>query len=176
ALLGDRVRLAPGEDGAPDAGVFFRSVATRGAAGGFGHAGFDQLDLLEAFGFDWILIEAAGAGQSEIEVAFAADVTLVCFPPGSGDAVQALKAGLMEAGDLFCITKADPSESERAEQAAATLRSALEASRAAAAVPPVLLVSAIAGRGVDDLPRQLRERADGLARSGARERRLRARL
>jgi LAO/AO transport system kinase len=172
ALLGDRIRL---QQSAPDEGLFFRSVATRGAAGGFSHAGFDQLDLLEAFGFEWILIEAAGAGQSEIEVSFAADVTLVCFPPESGDAVQALKAGLVEAGDIFCISKADLPGAERA---AATLRSALElkAEGDPARVPPVLLAAALEGRGVDELVRRLAERAELLRQSGEAAHRRRARL
>jgi LAO/AO transport system kinase len=171
ALLGDRIRLA--QEG-PDDGVFFRSVATRGAAGGFAHAGFDQLDLLEAFGFDWILIEAVGAGQSEIEVAFAADVTLVCFPPNSGDAVQTLKAGLVEAGDIFCISKADL---PGAESAAATLRTALELESADPRdVPQVVLVAALEGRGVAELPRLLLERAERLRLSGETARRRRLRL
>jgi LAO/AO transport system kinase len=171
ALLGDRVRLA--QDG-PDPGLFFRSAATRGASGGFAHAGFDQLDLLELFGFDWILVESVGAGQSEIEVAFAADVALVCFPPESGDVVQSLKAGLVEAGDVFCITKGDLPGSERA---AATLRSALElAASGPVRVAPVVVVAALAGRGVDELPKRIRERADALAASGEATQRRRARL
>jgi LAO/AO transport system kinase len=104
ALLGDRVRLA---QDAPDDGVYFRSVATRGAAGGLAHTGFDQADLLDAFGFDWLLVEAVGAGQGEIEVSFACDVTVVVFAPGGGDAVQAMKAGLMEVADIFVVNKAD---------------------------------------------------------------------
>jgi len=172
ALLGDRVRLS---QDAPDAGVFFRSVATRGAAGGLAHGGFDQLDLLDAFGFDWILVEAAGAGQSEIEVAFACDVTLVVFAPGGGDLVQALKAGLMEAGDIFCISKADL---PGAEDAATTLRAALElrGDRGPDDAPPVAVCCARDGRGIDALPAIVRERAERLRRSGDGERRARARL
>ncbi len=172
ALLGDRVRLA---HETPDPGMFFRSVATRGAAGGFAHASFDQLDLLDAFGFDWIVIEAAGAGQSEIEISFAADVTLVVFPPASGDAVQALKAGLMEAGDAFCISKADLPGAERA---AATLRTALEleSARDPRDLPPVVLVAALEGRGIALLPPLLLERAERLRATGEAERRRRARL
>jgi len=170
ALLGDRIRLAQ----AADPGLFFRSVATRGAAGGVAHAGFDQLDLLEAFGFDWILIEAVGAGQSEIEVAFAADVTLVCIPPESGDAVQALKAGLMEAGDLFCVTKSDLAG---ADAAASTLRSVLELRSAARSpAPPVVEVAALAGRGIRELTTRIEEQAEASRRSGEAERRRRERL
>jgi LAO/AO transport system kinase len=172
ALLGDRVRLL---QDAPDAGLFFRSVATRGAAGGLSHSGFDQLDLLDAFGFDWLIVEAVGAGQSEIEVAFACDVTLVVFAPGGGDMVQALKAGLMEAGDIFCISKADL---PGADDAAATLRAALELreGRDPAELPPIATCSAREGRGVDALPALVRERAERLRRSGEAGRRSRARL
>jgi len=172
ALLGDRVRLS---QEAPDPGLYFRSVATRGASGGFSHAGFDQVDLLEAFGFDWIVIEAVGAGQGEIEVSFAADVTLVVFAPEGGDAVQALKAGLTEAGDIFCISKADL---PGAEAAAETLRAALEIEAAdePEGAPPVVVASAAAGRGVDELVARLEQRAEALRRAGALERRRRARL
>jgi GTPase len=172
ALLGDRVRFNQDQ---PDDGAFFRSVATRGAAGGLAHGGFDQVDLLEAFGFQWIVVEAAGAGQSEIEVAFVCDLTLVLFTPGGGDAVQALKAGLMEAGDIFCISKADL---PGADTAAATLRAALElrADRDLEGVPPVAVVCALDGRGVDRLPGLVRERAEHLRRSGERDRRARSRL
>lgn len=172
ALLGDRVRF---HQPAPDDGAFFRSVATRGAAGGVAHGGFDQVDLLEAFGFQWIVVEAAGAGQSEIEVAFACDLTLVLFAPGGGDTVQAMKAGLMEAGDIFCISKADL---PGADQAAATLCAALElrADRDPEGVPPVVAVSALDGRGVERLPGLVRERAEQLRRSGERDRRARSRL
>ena len=172
ALLGDRIRFA---QEAPDPGVFFRSVATRGAAGGVAHAGFDQIDLLEAFGFDWILIEAVGAGQSEIEIAHAADLTLVAFSPGLGDAVQALKAGLTEAGDVFCITKADL---PGADEAAATLRTSLELSavRTSGAPRPVVTVAALADRGIDELLRNLYEHAEVLRASGEGSRRRRGRI
>lgn len=172
ALLGDRVRFAP--DG-PDDGVFFRSIATRGAAGGFSHAGFDQVDLLEAYGFDWIVIEAVGAGQGEIEVCFAADVTLVVFAPGGGDLVQALKAGLTESGDAYCINKSDL---PGAEEAAETLRAALglDGRGGAGDPPPVVVVSAREGRGIAGLPGLLAERARRLADSGEADRRRRLRV
>ena len=150
ALLGDRVRYAPG---AVDEGVFFRSVATRGAAGGFAHAGFDQLDLLDAAGFDWLLVEAVGAGQSEVEIAYAVDLTVVVLPPASGDAVQAMKAGVMEAGDLFVVGKCDL---PGAAAAAAVLGSVLELPNAAGrAPPPVLLASATQGTGIVELSAEL---------------------
>ena len=172
ALLGDRVRLA---QEAPDDGVFFRSVATRGAAGGLAHTGFDQADLLEAFSFDWLLVEAVGAGQGEIEVSFACDVTVVVFAPGGGDAVQAMKAGLMEVGDLFCVNKADL---PGADAAAATLRSVVELApaRGATEAAPVVLVSATTGSGVAELPTRIRALGEQKVASGEAERRRRARL
>lgn len=174
ALLGDRIRYAPG---AVDDGVFFRSVATRGAAGGFAHAGFDQLDLLDAFGFDWLLVEAVGAGQSEVEIAYAVDLTVVALPPAGGDAVQALKAGLMEAGDCFLVTKGDL---PGAEAAAATLRGVIELRHATNGValeqlPPVEVVSASSGKGLAELVATLRrlsdrQRSDGSLAARQRER------
>lgn len=151
ALLGDRVRYAPG---LADDGVFFRSVATRGAAGGFAHAGFDQLDLLDAFGFDWLLVEAVGAGQSEVEIAYAVDLTMVVLPPASGDAVQAMKSGVMEAGDLFVISKSDL---PGADAAVATLQSVIELRGGAGMppVPPVLQVSVAQSRGVAELTAEI---------------------
>jgi LAO/AO transport system kinase len=104
ALLGDRIRMP---DLAADAGVFMRSMATRGSLGGLAAATHEVVDLLDAFGVDWILLETVGVGQSELDVARMADVTLVVLVPESGDAVQAMKAGLMEIGDLFVVNKAD---------------------------------------------------------------------
>ncbi len=168
ALLGDRIRFGPGS---ADDGVFFRSVATRGAAGGFAHAGFDQLDLLDAFGFDCLLVEAVGAGQSEIEIAAAVDLTVVALPPAGGDAVQALKAGVMEAGDLFVVTKCDL---PGAEAAAATLKSVIELRAADGGdvlLPPVVLASALDGAGVGELLRITRERHAVLRARGELDRR-----
>ncbi len=171
ALLGDRIRYTPG---AVDDGVFFRSVATRGAAGGFAHAGFDQLDLLDAFGFDWLLVEAVGAGQSEIEIAYAVDLTVVALPPSGGDAVQALKAGLMEAGDCFLVTKGDLAG---AAAAAATLASVLEIRDVERdRLPPVAIVSASSGEGIASAVATLRRLADRQRGDGSLALRQRERL
>jgi LAO/AO transport system kinase len=173
ALLGDRIRFGPE---CADDGLFFRSVATRGAAGGFAHAGFDQLDLLDAFGFDWLLVEAVGAGQSEIEIAAAVDVTVVALPPAGGDAVQALKAGVMEAGDVFVVTKC---ELPGADAAVATLKSVIEL-RAADGVdvllPPVAPASAVTGAGIGELLQAVRTQHAALQARGLLERRRRDRL
>ena len=104
ALLGDRVRMM-GHSG--DAGVFIRSMATRSGAGGLAKASADALLLLDAAGFDRILLETVGAGQAEIEIASVADTVVVVEAPGMGDEVQAIKAGLLEIADIFAVNKAD---------------------------------------------------------------------
>jgi LAO/AO transport system kinase len=104
ALLGDRIRM---NDHALDEGVFIRSMATRGALGGLSLSTKEVADVMDAFGFDRIIVETVGVGQSELDVAAAADTTIVVLVPESGDSIQAMKAGLMEAADLFVINKAD---------------------------------------------------------------------
>ena len=110
ALLGDRVRM---EAVALDPGVFIRSLATRGSLGGISSATRSVADVLDAFGFDRIIMETVGVGQSELEIARAADTTIVILVPESGDSIQALKAGLMEIADLFVVNKADRPGAER---------------------------------------------------------------
>ena len=110
ALLGDRVRM---DDLATDDGIFIRSMASRGSHGGLAAATREAADLLDAFGFDRILLETVGVGQSELEVASSADSTLVVLVPESGDGIQAMKAGLMEVADLFAVNKADRPGADR---------------------------------------------------------------
>jgi len=110
ALLGDRVRM---DDLATSEGVFIRSMASRGSHGGLAAATREAADLLDAFGFDRILLETVGVGQSELEVASSADSTLVVLVPESGDGIQAMKAGLMEVADLFAVNKADRPGADR---------------------------------------------------------------
>ncbi len=104
ALLGDRVRM---QDHATDPGVFIRSMASRGHLGGLSWATPQAIRVLDAAGFDIVLVETVGVGQSEVEVAGAADTTLVLLAPGMGDGVQAAKAGILEIGDVFVVNKAD---------------------------------------------------------------------
>jgi LAO/AO transport system kinase len=110
ALLGDRVRM---EAVALDPGVYIRSLATRGSLGGISSATRAVADVLDAFGFDRIIMETVGVGQSELDIARAADTTMVILVPESGDSIQALKAGLMEIADLFVVNKADRPGAER---------------------------------------------------------------
>jgi LAO/AO transport system kinase len=104
ALLGDRVRM---QDHATDPSVFIRSMASRGHLGGLSWATPQAVRVLDAAGFDVVLVETVGVGQSEVEVAAAADTTIVLLAPGMGDGVQAAKAGILEIGDLFVVNKAD---------------------------------------------------------------------
>ena len=111
ALLGDRVRMT--EIG-KDKGVFIRSMATRGSFGGLSKRAVDAADVLDAAGYDYILLETVGVGQSELDIASAADTTIVVLVPESGDAVQAMKAGLMEIADFFVLNKSDRPGSQQA--------------------------------------------------------------
>lgn len=110
ALLGDRVRM---ENVALDPGVFIRSMATRGSLGGLAAATREVADVLDAFGFDRLLIETVGVGQSELDVARTADSTALILVPESGDSIQTLKAGVMEVADIFVVNKADRPGADR---------------------------------------------------------------
>lgn len=110
ALLGDRIRM---NDIALDDGVFIRSMATRGSLGGLATTTREVADVMDAFGFDRVIIETVGVGQSELDIAAAADTTVVVVVPESGDSIQAMKAGLMEAADLFVVNKADRPGADR---------------------------------------------------------------
>src|SRR5688572_4665473 len=110
ALLGDRIRM---ESVALDPGVFIRSMATRGSLGGLASATREVADVLDAFGFDRILLETVGVGQSELDIASAADTSLVVLVPESGDSIQTLKAGVMEIADVFAVNKADRPGADR---------------------------------------------------------------
>lgn len=110
ALLGDRIRMA---ELAIEPGIFIRSMASRGSVGGLATAATEAADLMDAFGFDRVILETLGVGQSELEIAAAADSTVVVLVPESGDGIQAMKAGLMEVADLFCVNKADRPGADR---------------------------------------------------------------
>ncbi|MFZ0454065.1 MAG: methylmalonyl Co-A mutase-associated GTPase MeaB [Ignavibacteriaceae bacterium] len=118
ALLGDRVRM---NDVGQLPGVFIRSMATRGSLGGLSKKAIDAADVLDAAGFDFIILETVGVGQSELDIAQAADTTIVVLVPESGDSVQAMKAGLMEIADLFVLNKSDRPSSHQAVTALKTI-------------------------------------------------------
>jgi LAO/AO transport system kinase len=171
ALLGDRVRMG---ELSGDEGVFIRSMATRGSMGGLAVHTAQACDVLDAAGFSRILIETVGVGQSELEVAQTADSTAVVLVPESGDAVQAMKAGLMEIGDLFVINKADR---EGGERAAFAIQSALELRAPGAGWdPPVLLTVASQGTGIAGVVEQFESHLEFLRARGGLDLRRRHRL
>ena len=142
ALLGDRHRMSRE---ASDDGVFVRSLASRGSLGGLARSAPAALDLLDAAGFPMLLVETVGVGQSEVEVAASADTVVVVLSPESGDAVQAMKAGLLEIADVFCVNKADR---EGAEALALSLESMLDHRASDGWRPPVVRTNALEGAGV----------------------------
>lgn len=170
ALLGDRIRMS---DLATRPGVFIRSMATRGSLGGLATATRETLDLLEAFGFARLLVETVGVGQTELEIAAAAETVIVVLVPESGDAIQAMKAGLTEIADVFVVNKADrPGADRLAHDLAAAL--ALRADRSGW-TPPVLRTVAQAGDGVAALDDAVERHRVWLEASGEMGSRRRAR-
>jgi len=150
AILGDRIRM---QGHATDAGIFIRSMATRGYLGGLAQATGDTALLLDAAGKEMILVETVGVGQGEIEIVRLADCTLVVLMPGMGDDVQSLKAGLMEIGDIFVLNKADREGAGRFEQ---QLRAILQlVPERDGWKPPVVRTIATENKGVDELAQQI---------------------
>lgn len=148
ALLGDRIRM---QEHALDDQVYIRSMATRGHLGGLSAAVPQAIRVLDAVGFDPIIIETVGVGQSEVEIAGHADTTLVLLAPGMGDAVQAAKAGLLEIGDIYVVNKADR---DGADATAREIRNALSLAPARGPDdwrPRVVMASADRGAGIDEL-------------------------
>lgn len=146
ALLGDRIRM---HDHATDPGVFIRSMASRGHLGGLAATTPQAVRVLAAAGFEIVLVETVGVGQSEVEVAASADTTLVLLAPGMGDGIQAAKAGILEIGDVLCVNKADR---EGAQASARELRHMLDLSERAAGEWRPVVVTSVASRGdVDDV-------------------------
>jgi LAO/AO transport system kinase len=167
ALLGDRVRM---QDHATDGGVFIRSMASRGHLGGVAWAAPQALRILDAAGFDPIMIETVGVGQAEVAVASLADTTLVIVAPGMGDSVQAAKAGILEIADIFVVNKSDR---PGAQEAVRDLRTMLAMASYPAGMwkPPIVAAAATGGEGIDDLVARLAAHGAWLAESGEGERR-----
>jgi LAO/AO transport system kinase len=173
ALLGDRVRM---QEHATDDQVFIRSMATRGQLGGLAAAAPQAIRVLDAAGFEVILVETVGVGQAEVAVAALADSVVVLLAPGLGDAIQAAKAGILEVADLFVVNKADKPD---AHQVVRDLRTmiALGHYEAAAWKPPIIETIATGGTGIVELEQALDAHWAWLRSSGelARRRRERAR-
>lgn len=147
ALLGDRIRM---QESGTDDDVFIRSMATRGSLGGLSKKAKEACEILDASGKDFIIIETVGVGQSELDIAQTADTTIVVLVPESGDAVQTMKAGLMEIGDIFVINKSDREGSEALGVALRTMLH-LKMTRESDREIPVLKTVASRNKGIDDL-------------------------
>jgi LAO/AO transport system kinase len=186
AILGDRIRM---NDLSGDKGVFIRSMATRGSLGGVASATRDMVRVLDAAGFDYVLVETVGAGQSEVDIVRTAYTTLVIEAPGLGDDVQAIKAGILEIADILVVNKADRSG---ADQTVRSLRSMLELGHPAARdqfvshhgrlmeiahepvpvsnaplwIPPVLKTSTTQNEGITELVEQIEKHRQFLTASG----------
>ncbi len=174
AILGDRLRM---QDHATDPGVFIRSMASRGSLGGLTAAAGDAVRVLDAAGYDTVLIETIGVGQTEIDVVELADLVLLVFMPGAGDEIQALKAGVMEIGDIYVINKGDlPGAAKlRLEVEYALSLGGPGAPRDEPPAPRVLTTDALGDRGIDELcaaiaERLAADRADGSFEAGRRRR------
>lgn len=170
ALLGDRVRM---QRHYLDQGVFIRSVATRGQTGGLPRIVKSIARLLDAAGKDIVLVETVGVGQTELGIMGVADTVLVALMPESGDAIQTLKAGVMEIADIYLVNKADR---EGAGQMAAAITSMLQMAPARSSWdPPVLLTQAESGQGISDLWEKVQQHRDFLTTSSLLEDRRQAR-
>jgi LAO/AO transport system kinase len=176
AVLGDRIRMA---SNVGDMDVFVRSMSARGSLGGLSTATTDAVRALDAFGKDRIIIETVGAGQNEIDIVKTADTVAVLVPPGSGDDVQMLKAGILEIGDLFVVNKADLSGADRTvrelremlEYGSGTPETVADEDSAAASEwhPPVIETIATEGTGIEDVLNALDSHSEYLLRSGRGE-------
>lgn len=170
AVLGDRLRM---QAHASDEGVFIRSMATRGHLGGLARATGDAALVLDAAGKDIIIIETVGVGQDEIDIIRTADVSIVTLVPGTGDDVQALKAGIMEIADIFIVNKADR---EGADRLASTIESnlSLQAYGEADWRPPILKTVATSGQGVPEVVEAIWRFREHATRTQAARRRTRS--
>ena len=194
AVLGDRIRMA---SNAGDMDVFFRSMSARGSLGGLSTATTDAVTALDAFGKDYVIVETVGAGQNEVDIVRTADTVAVLVPPGSGDDVQMLKAGILEIGDVFVVNKADLDGADRTVQQlremlqgrstaghhgasgsemAETTPSTSESDGEDIWEPPIVETIANRGGGVEDFLAALSDHGDYLDRTGGREQQARDRF
>jgi len=170
AILGDRIRM---QRHALDPGVYIRSMGARGHLGGLSVASREAIRLLGAFGFDRVILETVGVGQSELEIAAIADTTVVVLTPGLGDGVQMIKAGIMEIADVFAVNKADLPGAQKTVQ---EIRSMLHLGPRLAWRPPIVTTVAARGEGTEDLLDAVRRHREQMQASGEARRRAEARL
>ncbi|MFZ5644368.1 MAG: methylmalonyl Co-A mutase-associated GTPase MeaB [Bacillota bacterium] len=164
ALLGDRIRM---QSHAVDKGVYIRSMGTRGNLGGLARAAGEAVKLLDAFGFDWVIVETVGVGQAELDIMHVADTTLVVLTPGAGDSIQTIKAGIMEIADVFVVNKCDL---QGADRVVSEINQMLDLRAGDLGWhPPVVKVSTLDDRGLDHLMESVETHAEYLRSSGELE-------
>jgi LAO/AO transport system kinase len=174
ALLGDRVRM---QRHSTDAGVFIRSLATRGWKGGLAKAAVGTLHIMDAMGREIIIVETVGSGQLEIDIVQASDTTVVVMMPGAGDEIQMMKAGILEAADIFVVNKADLEGADRVKAGLESML-AMKESQKEGWLPPVVVTEAINNKGTEELAIAINKHRSFLVDNGLldRRRRQRARL
>ncbi|HEX7706262.1 MAG TPA: methylmalonyl Co-A mutase-associated GTPase MeaB [Thermoanaerobaculia bacterium] len=171
AILGDRIRMS---DLYTDRGVYIRSMATRGFLGGLAGTTNDVVDILDAAGFDIVLVETVGVGQDEVEVVRTVQTNLVVLVPGMGDDIQAIKAGIMEIGDVFVVNKADRPGADKTVTEVTMMMSLVE--EHGDWVPPIVKTVASRTQGIEELDAAVVSHFDYLAASGELDRRNRDRV
>ncbi|MEW5898253.1 MAG: methylmalonyl Co-A mutase-associated GTPase MeaB [Bacillota bacterium] len=171
ALLGDRIRM---QEHAVDQGVFIRSMGTRGSLGGLAHTTKEVVKAMDAFGFDWVIVETVGVGQAELDIMHVADSVIVVLTPGAGDSIQTIKAGIMEIADIFTINKSDL---PGADKIAMEVEIMLDFhSQESPWRPPVVKTSTISGTGLEDLLSAIEKHRAYLLAKGLFEKRREKRL
>jgi LAO/AO transport system kinase len=171
AILGDRIRMT---DLYTDRGVFIRSMATRGFLGGLARATNDVVDLLDASGFDLVLVETVGVGQDEVEVIRTVQTNMVVLVPGMGDDIQAIKAGIMEIGDIFIVNKADRPGADKTVTEVTMMMSLVE--EHGDWIPPIVKAVASKGQGIVEVDEAIEKHFNYLSGSGELDRRNRERV
>jgi LAO/AO transport system kinase len=171
AILGDRIRM---QDLYTDKGVFIRSMATRGFLGGLARATNDVVDLLDAAGFDIVIVETVGVGQDEVEVIRTVQSNVVVLVPGMGDDIQAIKAGIMEIADVFAVNKADRPGADRTVTEITMMMGLVD--EHAEWLPPIVKTVASQAKGMAELDEALMKHQEYLVSSGEMQRRSRERV
>lgn len=160
SILGDRIRM---QDLALDPNVFIRSMGTRGYLGGLSRATKNAVKVLDAAGYDYIIIETVGVGQSEVDIVKTADTIMMVMVPGLGDDIQSIKAGIMEIGDIFAINKSDLFGADRT---ATEISMMLDLSQTMERRPPIVKVTAVKNEGIDKLVEEIKNHMVYLKESG----------
>lgn len=164
ALLGDRIRM---QEHAVDRGVYIRSMGTRGSLGGLARTTKEVVKVLDAYGYRWVIVETVGVGQAELDIMHVADTTMVVLTPGAGDSIQTIKAGIMEIADIFVVNKCDLPGAHRV---ASEISQMLDLQGGVMEWrPPVVQVSTLDDRGMNDLMGSLEKHSSYLMESGLLE-------